>query len=138
MNGPVNFLTVGLVKTLIRLQIGGSQSKSQGKIPFKKNKVRPSSVLEINIVDELKDEAKISDDEEFVKSKTKILCKAVDSLVESDQETKDQTHKAPSRRDLILNLSHVTWMDVAGCEVISWMENQLGLHAVVVESRLEV
>ena len=123
---------------MIRLQTGGSQSKSQVKVPFKKNKVRPSSVLEISIVDELKEEAKISEDDEFVETKTKILCKPADSPVESDQEAKDQTDKTPSRLEMILNLSHVTWMDVAGCEVISWMEDQLGLHAVIVESHLEV
>jgi len=143
VKGPINFLSLSLVKTLIRLQIGG-EIKVKGKIPFKKNKVLPSSVLEVNIVDELKEIAKMSGDEEaeYVETKNKVFIKPVavseEGSGESDQENKDLAVESPGRRlEIILNLSHVTWMDVAGCDLITWLSEQQGLDAVVVESHLE-
>ena len=124
------------MKTLIQLQLVDRKSRHKRKVPSKKNKVLPSSILEVNIVDELK-EAKLSDDEEYIQ--TKRVCKNLvlaDLADESDQDTKDKRSSGHSK--IILNLGLVTWMDVAGCELISWISDYQGLDAVVVEAEVEV
>ena len=133
VKGPINFLTLGYVKTLIQLQLVSNKSQVQRKVPYKKNKVLPSSVLEVNIVDEFK-EGRSSDDEEFIE--TKRVCKnpVLNLSEESDQEDRDD----PLRLEIILDLSSVIWLDVAGCELISWLSEHRGLDALVVESHLEV
>ena len=140
MKGPLNFLTLSYVETLIRLQL--ESRKTQRKGLFKRNKVLPTSILKVNVVDELTEnakingeeakisdeEAKIEDEEEFFQTRGQ----------DSDQENAIETVITAGQQTIILNLSHVTWMDVAGCEVISWMADQYDLFGVVVESPLEV
>ena len=136
VKGPLNFLTLCYVKTLIQLQLESVNSPAQRKGLFKKNKVVPSSILKVNIVDELKEDGRITNEEEFIQ--TRRLCGGPDSSGDSDQEnTMIETAGPPGRR-IILNLSPVTWMDVAGCEVIAWLSDRSGLDGVVVDSSLEV
>ena len=144
MKGPLNFLTLSYVKTLIQLQVDSVKIPVERKGLFKKNKVLPSSILKVNIVDELKEDTGFNNEEKFLQ--TRRLCsQAPDSSGdgESDQEEKMMTEAAtsgqtPGPAKIILNLSPVTWMDVAGCQVISWLSDLSGLDALVVESSLEV
>ena len=145
VKGPLNFLTLGYVKTLIQFQLDSLKTPVQRKGLFKKNKVLPSSILKVNIVDELKEDTRITNEEKFLQ--TRRLCsQGPDSSGdgESDQENmRIETAGTSSclttgRPRIILNLSPVTWMDVAGCQVISWLSDHSGLDAVVVESSLEV
>ena len=145
VKGPLNFLTLSYVKTLIQLQLDSGKTPVQRKGLFKKNKVLPSSILKVNIVDELKEDTGFNNEEKFLQ--TRRLCsQAPDSSGdgESDQEEKMMIEAAatsgqtPGPAKIILNLSPVTWMDVAGCQVISWLSDLSGLDALVVESSLEV
>ena len=142
MKGPLNFLTLSYVKTLIQLQLDRVKAPVQRKGLFKKNKVLPSSILKVNIVDELKEETGINNEEKFLQ--TRMLCsQGPDSSGdgESDQENENmriETAGTSGLTRIILNLSPVTWMDVAGCQVISWLSEHSGLDAVIVESSLEV
>ena len=145
MKGPLNFITLCYVKTLIQLQLDSAKSPVQRKGLFKKNKVIPSSILKVNIVDELKEDAGITKEEEFIQ--TRRLCSGPDSSGESEGENMMIETVGPSdlttgtggpRAKIILNLSTVTWMDVAGCEVITWLSDLSGLDAVIVEPALEV
>ena len=98
----------------------------------------PSSILEVNIVDELK-EAKLSDDEEYIQ--TRRVCKNLvlsDPTDGSDEDTREETLRRSEQLKIILNLGLVTWMDVAGCELISWVSDYQGLQAVVLDSQLKV
>ena len=145
VKGPLNFITLCYVKTLIQLQLDSGKSPVQRKGLFKKNKVIPSSILKVNIVDELKEDARITKEEEFIQ--TRRLCSGPESSGESEGENMMIETVGPSglttgtggpRARTILNLSTVTWMDVAGCEVITWLSDLSGLDAVIVESALEV
>ena len=144
VKGPLNFLTLGYVKTLIQFQLESGKTPVARKGLFKKNKVLPSSILKVNIVDELKEDTRITNEEKFLQ--TRRLCsQGPDSSGdgESDQEnmmieTAGTSCLTTGRPRIILNLSPVTWMDVAGCQVISWLSDHSGLDAVVVESSLEV
>jgi len=137
VKGPINFLTLSYVKTLIQLQLVDGKSQHKRSVPSKKNKVLPSSILEVNIVDELK-EAKLSDDEEYIQ--TRRVCKNLvlsDPTDRSDEDTREETLRSSEQLKIILNLGLVTWMDVAGCELISWVSDYQGLQAVVLDSQLK-
>ena len=146
VKGPLNFLTLCYIKTLIQLQLDNVKSPVQRKGLFKKNQVIPSSILKVNIVDELKEEAQITSDEEFIQ--TRRLCSGgPDSSGDTGESDQENTLIEPgeggapgltSRVKIILNLTSVTWMDVAGCQLISWLSDLSGLDAVIVESSLEV
>merc|ERR1719510_1357064 len=84
VKGPLNFITLCYVKTLIQLQLDSAKSPVQRKGLFKKNKVIPSSILKVNIVDELKEDARITKEEEFIQ--TRRLCSGPDSSGESEGE----------------------------------------------------
>ena len=144
VKGPLNFLTLSYVKTLIQLQVDSVKIPVERKGLFKKNKVLPSSILKVNIVDELKEDTRISNEEKFIQ--TRRLCSRGPESSgegESDQENMmietgggPGLTRAPVR--IILNLGPVTWMDVAGCQLVSWLSDHSGLDALVVESSLEV
>ena len=147
MKGPLNFLTLCYIKTLIQLQLDNVKSPVPRKGLFRKNKVIPSSILKVNIVDELKEEAEITSEEEFIQ--TRRLCSGgPDSSVETGESDQENTVIEPGeggapglragRPRIILNLSSVTWMDLAGCQLISWLSDLSALDAVIVESSLEV
>ena len=111
VKGPLNFLTIGLVKTLIEFEIMSGMHQNKNKVLCKKTS---ASIIKIETGD--LDEISTSENEKilYVQNKSEYI---------------------------ILDLSYVTCVDSKGCSLLPWVENVVkkdgGWVNLVVEGRME-
>ena len=120
----MNFLTLGLVKALVRVQI--KKTKKAGA--WKKNTVVPSNIVKVKIDDDREADRRYEDE--------KILRSSTDEeTAPSEEELLTSLVAGP--RGLLLDLTRVTWLDNEGCSLLTWLGDQCGLAGLVLPLHLE-
>ena len=121
----MNFLTLGLVKALVRVQI--KKTKKAGS--WKKNSVVPSNIVKVKIDDDREADRRYEDE--------KILRSSTDEETAPSEEELLTSAGAASPRGLLLDLTRVTWLDSEGCSLVTWLADQCGLAGLVLPLHLE-
>jgi len=136
IRGPVNFLTVSFLRTLLSVQL---QKRPIGKKDggWKKNSVCPTNIVKVQL-EECSSEIQRDDCRQNYYNDPKTLVKRLSKDdIGREHELIPDVIKDNSDWDVICDLSGVTWIDQTGCNVISWINKEQNLCGLVLPFHLQ-
>ena len=121
-------MTKNYIKSLISVQIGNNQVKSRPK----RNSISPAGVVKITLDENIKK----TDCAQFTCSQDDTSVRRHRTL--GSDGSPGKYHDTGSDCSIVCDLSHVTWIDEAGCNVITWLGKEETLSGIVLPLHLEV